>query len=330
MNTPSALRRRLLKATAGIGAGILAELMPLADALAATNPPPLVDTRFPHEIAEDVWIIPDHRTPLVPNIGIVLGKEVALVIDTGLGAASGLRTFDTARRLAGRRRLVLTTTHGHPEHTTGAASFGSAVDYIANAQQADYLSRTGLALIELFCDALGDDVVRLLADVELRIPRSVYSGSNFDFDLGGRTVTFRTWGTAHSPGDQVIYVPDAKVLFAGDLIEEQMFPIVPLYPPQIPAHDIDVAQWVRTLRDFHRFGVSIVAPGHGNVGGMEIADGLAAYLVADQNQVAELKRAGVHGDELLRRTRDYLLDRYPTWEQPDRIDIATRYFAQLG
>jgi hypothetical protein len=50
-----------------------------------TDPPPLVDARFPCEIAEDVWVIPDRRTFLVPNIGIVVGKEAAFVIDCGLG-----------------------------------------------------------------------------------------------------------------------------------------------------------------------------------------------------------------------------------------------------
>jgi hypothetical protein len=46
-----------------------------------TDPPPLVDARFPCEIAEDVWVIPDRRIFLVPNIGIVAGKKAALVIE---------------------------------------------------------------------------------------------------------------------------------------------------------------------------------------------------------------------------------------------------------
>jgi hypothetical protein len=54
-----------------------------------TDPPPLVDARFPCEIAEDVWVIPDRRIFLVPNIGIVVGKEAALVIDCGLGPVCG-------------------------------------------------------------------------------------------------------------------------------------------------------------------------------------------------------------------------------------------------
>jgi hypothetical protein len=42
-----------------------------------TDPLPLIDARFPCEIAEDVWIIPDRRIFLVPNVGIVVGKKAA-------------------------------------------------------------------------------------------------------------------------------------------------------------------------------------------------------------------------------------------------------------
>ena len=61
-----------------------------------TDPPPLVDARFPCEIAEDVWVIPDRRIFLVPNIGIVVGKEAALVIDCGLGPVSAATSHKRA------------------------------------------------------------------------------------------------------------------------------------------------------------------------------------------------------------------------------------------
>jgi len=49
-----------------------------------TDPPPLVDARFPCEIAEDVWV------------GIVVGKEAALVIDCGLGPVSAATSHKRA------------------------------------------------------------------------------------------------------------------------------------------------------------------------------------------------------------------------------------------
>ena len=70
-------------------------------------PPPIVDTSAVREIADGVWVIPDHRVPLVPNIGIVLGSHSALVVDTGMGASNGRAVLETARRLAGTRELIL-------------------------------------------------------------------------------------------------------------------------------------------------------------------------------------------------------------------------------
>jgi hypothetical protein len=75
-----------------------------------TDPPPLVDARFPCEIAEDVWVIPDRRIFLVPNIGIVVGKEAALVIDCGLGPVCGQDVVKAAERVAPGRKLILTQT----------------------------------------------------------------------------------------------------------------------------------------------------------------------------------------------------------------------------
>jgi hypothetical protein len=57
----------------------------------AVPPAPIVDPSAIKEIAPGVFVICDRRVPLVPNIGIILGSNAALVVDTGMG-----------RRTAGR------------------------------------------------------------------------------------------------------------------------------------------------------------------------------------------------------------------------------------
>ena len=91
-------------------------------------PPPVVRGE-PVEVAGGVFVIPDNRVPLVPNVGIAVGDRAALVIDTGLGPRNGAHVLDQARRLAGDRPLYLTMTHFHPEHGYGAQTFaGAAAD----------------------------------------------------------------------------------------------------------------------------------------------------------------------------------------------------------
>jgi hypothetical protein len=143
-------RRAALKLGLGIGIG---SLLGLASARAEdrtsnrqtpgsngnmgprTDPPPLVDARFPCEIAEDVWVIPDRRIFLVPNIGIVVGKKAALVIDCGLGPVCGQAIVQAAERVAPGRRLILTQTHARPEHAFGAVAFKNRAQIFLNRQQ---------------------------------------------------------------------------------------------------------------------------------------------------------------------------------------------------
>jgi hypothetical protein len=51
-------------------------------------------------VSDGVFVIPDNRVPLVPNVGFVVGDRAVLVIDTGLGPRNGAHVLDQARRLA--------------------------------------------------------------------------------------------------------------------------------------------------------------------------------------------------------------------------------------
>jgi hypothetical protein len=156
-----------------------------------TDPPPLVDARFPCEIAEDVWVIPDRRTFLVPNIGIVVGKEAALVIDCGLGPGCGQDVIKAAERVAPGRRLILTQTHAHPEHAFGAVAFKNRAKIFLNRQQNDYLARIGPTMLQLFRERYGEQVRQILEGAEIVQGTDLYDSDHASLDLGGRQVDSR-------------------------------------------------------------------------------------------------------------------------------------------
>ncbi len=163
-------------------------------------------------MAEGVYVIPDNRVELVPNVGIVLGESAALVIDTGIGPRNGAYVLERARRLAGDRRLYLTVTHFHPEHGFGAQAFRGAATIIYNGGQRAELHRKGAGYLRMF-SGLGEAVAAELADVELVDPDIVYAGE-VELDLGGRTAMLRAVGPAHTASDQIVLI-DGHVLFGG-------------------------------------------------------------------------------------------------------------------
>ena len=291
-----------------------------------TDPTPSVDARFPCEIAEKVWIIPDRRIFLVPNIGIVVGEKAVLVIDCGLGPECGQHTLEAVEKVAPGRRIILTQTHAHPEHVFGAVAFQNRAEIFLNRQQNDYLVKAGPALLKSFRERFGEDVKRLLAGAAIVAATDVYSDDRTTLDLGGRQVEFHAVGTAHNPGDQIIFLPNEKILFAGDLIEERMFPIVPFFPPMIAKSDIDVAQWIRTLSEMEQMDPSIIVPGHGNLGQVEIARAVREYFVDVRTRVKS-RAEGESADRVASELKLQIASAYPTWEHERFIEPAIRYFA---
>jgi glyoxylase-like metal-dependent hydrolase (beta-lactamase superfamily II) len=296
--------------------------------LAPADPPPLVDARFPAEIAEDVWIIPDRRIFLVPNIGIVVGKKSVLIIDCGLGPQCGQRVLEAAEKVAPGRKFILTQTHAHPEHVFGARPFKDRAEIFLNRQQNEYLVKKGPELLETFRKRFGEAERELLADAEVVPATDTYAGERETLDLGGRQVEFHAIGTAHSPGDQTIWLPEAKILFAGDLIEERMFPIVPFLPPTITKTDIDVAKWIDALSYMSdEMDPSIIVPGHGNLGQAEIARALLVYFTELQTQLRKLAD-GRDIDTVVSELKPQIRAAFSTWEHDRFIEPAIRYFAQ--
>jgi len=287
--------------------------------------PPTVDTADPKEIADGVWIVRDHRIWLVPNIGIIVGRDAALVIETGLGPANGEKVFDLARRLAGSRRLILTLSHFHPEHGYGAQVFRPDATIIYNRPQRDELVEKGTRYIELFRRTQSQAAAAALEGTKIVMPHFVYDGPRAELDLGGRTVELHNWGTAHSRGDQVVFLPRERILFAGDLIEERMFPIFPWFPPEDT--EVDSIRWTNILNGFQRFDPTMIIPGHGDPGKIDIALNLASHIETVGRKVRALRVTGKSADQIIRDYKPDIVAAAPDWEHPSLIDWEINYFA---
>ena len=115
----------------------MSDIDPATPALDATASAPVVHG-VPVEIASGVFVIPDGRVPLVPNVGVIVGDRAALVVDTGLGPRNGAIVHNIAGKLAGERPLLLTLTHFHPEHGFGAQAFSKATILYNRAQRQEF------------------------------------------------------------------------------------------------------------------------------------------------------------------------------------------------
>jgi glyoxylase-like metal-dependent hydrolase (beta-lactamase superfamily II) len=286
-------------------------------------PPPDVDETGTAEIADGVWLIPDRRVPLVPNIGIVEGEDAVLVVDTAMGPRNGNLVLAAAKEKAGGRRLILTTTHFHPEHAFGAQVFLHDAQIVYNRAQLDELHDKGQPYLEMF-RTFGPNVASALEGVELVEPHETYAGDSHELDLGGRTVQLRTWGPAHTRGDQVVLLPEERILFTGDLVEERFFPIYPYFPPEDA--DVDGSAWIDVLRRLEELGPATVVPGHGAVGDVGLITTAREYHELLRGETGRLAAEGLDADATVARLEPEVLERYPGWDQPEWIGYGIRAF----
>jgi glyoxylase-like metal-dependent hydrolase (beta-lactamase superfamily II) len=293
----------------------------VSDAAAGPPAPTIVEAGIT-EIAPGVWVIPDRRVPLVPNVGVIVGEEAVLVADAGMGPANGVRVLAAAKEKAQGKRLLLTVTHFHPEHGFGAQAFRDEATIVYNRAQRDELHDKGAGYVELF-RTFGPNVAAALEGVELVDPHDVYDQET-ELDLGGRTVQLRTWGVAHTRSDQVVFLPEERILFTGDLVEERIFAIYPYFPPDDA--DVDGGRWIDVLRRLEALDPAIVVPGHGAVGDVGVITAAREYHELLRDETLRLAAEGRDADEVVAELEPRILARYPDWEQPEWIGFGIRSF----
>ena len=115
---------------------------------------------------------------------------------------------------------MLTVTRAHPEHGFGAQAFKPDARIYYNAAQRDCFAQSSARLLNGFRAGMPADHKHVLDGVVFTPPDQTYDGFQATIDLGGRRVEFRTWVTAHSPGDQIVHLPEERIVFIGDLIED--------------------------------------------------------------------------------------------------------------
>lgn len=280
------------------------------------GPDPVVEITGVTEVARDLVVVPNRHIDLVPNVGVIGGTRSVLIVETGLGPRSAEKVLEFAADYARGRSLYLTTTHFHPEHAFGAQVFAGEATYLVNRAQADDLADKGAGYLDMF-RGLGEPVARQLEGVTLGTPDVVYDGS-CDLDLGGRVVCLRPAGQGHTKGDQVVTVPDAGVMFTGDLVETGQFSIFPWFPP----HDTDVSGvgWIAVMQRLIDTHPRVVVPGHGDIGGHQLLADVRGYLEEVRDETWRRRDSAMTEQAIAGEVRALMIKRHPDWAGQEWIE----------
>src|SRR5438552_13863430 len=157
-----------------------------------------------------------------PNVGCVIGANGILAIEARATPLMAQRWIDVVRSISQAPFGDLVLTHYHAVRTLGASAF-AANRIIATTMTAALIEERGL---EDWASEQGR-MPRLFEGGDT-IPGLTRPTHTFEdqilLDVGGRRVELRFLGRGHTSGDLVVWLPEERILFAGDLVEAQAAP----------------------------------------------------------------------------------------------------------
>jgi glyoxylase-like metal-dependent hydrolase (beta-lactamase superfamily II) len=196
------------------------------------------------------------------TIGLVVGSDGVLLVDTGSTLSEGAELRGQVESLTGRAVTHVVLTHGHFDHVFGTAAFPGARVY--GERSLDGYLRRERDTMRQTAVRLGTDPGEAARAADALVPPDRPVTGELALDLGDRPVRLLHLGRGHTDHDLVVYVPGARasdpaVVFCGDLVEESGEPQA--------GEDAVPGSWPPTLDALLALGgeTARYVPGHGAV-----------------------------------------------------------------
>lgn len=215
-----------------------------------------------HEVADGVfaYIQPDGGW-CVSNAGIVVGRDAVTVIDTAATESRARRLRDTIRAITPAVPRTVVNTHHHGDHTAGNFVFAPGATVVAHELARTEMIDKGLGLTRVWPDTdWGDLTVS---------PPTLTFADRLTIHVDETAIELRHVGPAHTTNDVIAWLPERKVLFAGDIVMAGCTPFFFMG---------SVTGSLRAVRALRALGAEQVVCGHGPVCGPEVFDATEAYL----------------------------------------------------
>lgn len=245
-------------------------------------------------------VLARHYGELDLTVGLVIGEHSCLVVDTRGDSRQGAELAAAVRNVTDLPWSVALT-HAHFDHSFGSMAFqpcpvwahvGCRTELATNGE------RTREQWVQRYRTEGRPETADAIAASPIALPDNVVM-CDTELDLGGRTVVLRPLGPAHTGHDLAVEVPDAAVVFTGDVVENGprgSFTIESFGP------DTVLNGWPAALDMITEFRPRTVVPGHGDPAGPDLVARQRAELAAILELAAALERGEYTMTDVLSRS----------------------------
>jgi glyoxylase-like metal-dependent hydrolase (beta-lactamase superfamily II) len=263
-----------------------------------------------------------------PNTGIIVGDDCAMVIDTQATPAMAQDVIARVKAVTDKPIKYVLLSHYHAVRVLGASAYGAS-EVIASEATRKLIVERGeqdkASEIQRF--------PRLFRGVDSVPPGMTWPTLTFEkrmtLWLGRRRVEIVHLGRGHTAGDTIAWVPDAGVMFSGDLVE---------YKSACYCGDAHFTDWPGTLDRLSAYNAKALVPGRGDalVGREKVADAVAgtrAFLAATFETAQEAVAQGKSLKETfaaVRRVMDKPFGDYAIYEHCLPFNVSRAYDEARG
>ena len=274
-------------------------LVSVAVIAAADTPPPF----NLHEVAPGVWAAIDNpaaqKSRAGANAGFIIGSDSVLVVDTFEYEPAAQELLNQIRQKTNLPIRFVVNTHYHLDHVAGNNIFAAAGATVLAQQNVRAWERTENK--KFFGDKITPQQTLMVES--LGLPSITYD-HGVELYLGTRQVIVRSF-PGHTGGDSAVYIPDANVVFCGDLFWNHTLPNL---------IDASTKPWIETLDlMIQHHPAATFVPGHGEVGHLQDVMDFRGYLSDLRDDIAQAQAAGKSGDALTDAVLPELQQKYSSW-----------------
>jgi cyclase len=237
------------------------------------------------------------------NAGFILTEEGVIVVDSQMNEDLAKEMLTQIQKQGPLPILYVINTHHHGDHAFANHVFSPIQGIIAHENTLKFLQEHGAEHLQQFERFFGREMSK---GIKVTLP-TITLKDQLTLTLKDRTIQILYLGPGHTSDDIVVYLPEEKILFAGDLI----------YVGRLPwLEDGDTKLWLKTLEKLKTLDFKTVVPGHGKIGDRQVLKRFESYLTDLRSAVLISLLRGIPLEEMKQAIRlpEYQNDlKYQDW-----------------
>ena len=275
-------------------------LLPIARPLLGAAP----DFRL-QKIGDGVWAAIVNDEGLAGgNAGFVIGDDGVLVVDTFQDPRPAKAMLAEIRKITPLPIRFVVNTHYHLDHVNGNDVFAAAgATIVAHRNVRAWIRTENIKMLDP--PVTPEKKARVQS---LTLPTVVHD-SHLDLYLGARRINVRYY-PGHTGGDSVVWVPDAHIVFCGDMLWKEHVPNLIDATTKAWIESLDAMQKDAMQKDY---GPSTWVPGHGGIANAQDVLTFRKYLADLRAGVRREQSAGKSGKALVEALLPGLKASYGKW-----------------